>query len=185
MSQSTQKALEEPTWPPDGWITKKEAADRLNLSEPRIAAMAGDGTLESRKERNPVSKQVVTLINAVAVDRLGFERENPNEVTKALAAKPEKREKPTDAAVMQAEGRALPTWLQQALQELQPLKAPQPKPWLTLDEAEAFSGLTKNYLRKRAGAREGELTRGDGIKDMGKHAPGGRWRFHRDSLAAV
>jgi hypothetical protein len=49
------------------------------------------------------------------------------------------------------------------------------RPWLTLAAAAEFSGLPESYLLWAAG--EGQFPALDvGIR------PGGRWRFHRDSL---
>lgn len=50
------------------------------------------------------------------------------------------------------------------------------KPWLTLEEAIAYSGLTRKWL---LGAVD---TGAVDIRDMGKHARGGRWRFARRGL---
>ena len=184
MLQSAQEALEE-VWPPAGWITKKEAAARLKLSEPRVAAMAGDSTLQSMKSRNPSTNQVVTLINAVDVERVGFEREHPDEVTRALATKPTKPDKPPQAALPAPETEAPSSSSRREF-----LESIEAQPWLTLDEAAAFSGLTKRWLLALAKAKwpipiteTGTSTvAGIAIRDMGKHAPGGRWRFHRESL---
>lgn len=52
------------------------------------------------------------------------------------------------------------------------------KPWLTLDEAVEFSGLTRPWLLHEAEAGQGSIA----IRDMGKHTRGGRWRFLRDDL---
>ena len=55
---------------------------------------------------------------------------------------------------------------------------PAPRPWLTLDEAVEYSGLSRRWLLKEAEAGQGAIE----IRDMGKHARGGRWRFLRDDL---
>lgn len=52
------------------------------------------------------------------------------------------------------------------------------RPWLTLDEAVEFSGLTRPWLLHEAEAGQGSIA----IRDMGKHTRGGRWRFFRDDL---
>lgn len=62
----------------------------------------------------------------------------------------------------------------------QPPAAPTPrvKPWLTLEEAEAFSGLTARWLLTQAESAKPLVT----VRDMGRHTRGGRWRFFRGDL---
>jgi hypothetical protein len=69
------------------------------------------------------------------------------------------------------------TALAEHLAKLAAYPARSPKPWLTLDEAVEWSGLTRGYLLY--------LTETDavGVRDMGKHSRGGRWRFNREALA--
>jgi hypothetical protein len=52
------------------------------------------------------------------------------------------------------------------------------RPWLTLAQAAEYSGLPESYLR---GVAEGGNI---AAIDVGIR-PGGRWRFHRDSLGNV
>jgi hypothetical protein len=160
MSQSPQQALEA-TWPPDGWITKRDAAERLKLSEPRVAAMAGDGTLESRKERNPASNQVVTLINAVAVDRLGFKREHP-ELTEVVT-KPDNANNP---GVTKLPAENLNNPKNGAAHQTAP------RPWMTIEEATVALQASRALLLRMAESNQYPRT----FRDMGKGARGGRWR---------
>jgi predicted DNA-binding transcriptional regulator AlpA len=59
-----------------------------------------------------------------------------------------------------------------------PPAKPDPKPWLTLSEAVAFSGLTRSYLVREARSGVSALA----VRDMGRGSRGGRWRFSRESL---
>jgi hypothetical protein len=138
------------------WINKRDAAKRLDVSARTILAMAQAGTIQSKRERDPESNQVVVLLHAGDIERALYEREHPSkEVVKAPAPK----------AVQVVQLPAPPT--PQAL-----------RPWLTLDEAASFSGLTKRWLLTIAESETGAIS----VRDMGKHAPGGRWRFHRGDL---
>jgi hypothetical protein len=55
---------------------------------------------------------------------------------------------------------------------------PRVKPWLTLDEAVAFSGLTARWLLEQAKSDKPLVT----VREMGRGARGGRWRFFRGDL---
>ena len=59
-----------------------------------------------------------------------------------------------------------------------PAESPKPKDWLTLDEAVTVSGLTRTWLLNETASRKPLVA----IRDMGKGARGGRWRFNRVSL---
>jgi len=186
------------------WIGKAEAARRLKRSERTVLEWADAGKIQSRRVQAP-SGQTVRELHAGDIERLIYERAHP-------APQPDP---PKAAIALQTRALALP----------QPPAVPQPpaspRPWLTLDEAAAFSGLTKRWLLAQAEAKwpipitetgtstvalptwlRDQNTRGPvrpptpdpsnpsphsaileaNIRDMGKHAPGGRWRFHRESL---
>ena len=202
-------------FPPSGWILKETAAKLLKRSESRVAAMAQEEGLDptpakplrSRKMENPQSKQMVTLIQDGSVEAVLFARQHPDKVIKTPAnlnnhtrIPSESRESTgsTDLAAKpdNPENRLITVDFTAVLQRVlevarQPL--PAPRPWLTVDEAVEFSGLTKQWLRSLAesavkGAVEGDLTPLEvriAIRDMGKGSRGGRWRFHRDSLEKV
>jgi hypothetical protein len=52
------------------------------------------------------------------------------------------------------------------------------KVWLTLDEAVPASGLTRKWLLAWAESGAGAIA----VRDMGRGARGGRWRFSREGL---
>ena len=157
-------------WPPPGWITKKTAAERLNRSPERVAALAqkegiertAEKPLKSRKMESPETKQTVTLIHEGDVEAFIDRRNNPAEPVEIIAKKPNK---PAQAALPAPE----------AADNIACYTKP-PTRWLTIDEAISFSGLTRAWLLKEAeSGNHAEV-----IRDMGKGAHGGRWRFLRD-----
>ena len=182
MSPTTSRTpITKEVWPPPGWLTKKEAAERLNRSEPRVANMAQEEgvqetpakPLKSRKMENPKTKQVVTLIHAGDVEAVLFQRDNPDKVIKVS----DKPESPNN--LQRAAPAAVATPPPEIHLHMANPPAPQ-RPWLTLNEAMAWSGLTKRWLKRQAE----DVLCGGGISvlDMGKGTRGGRWRFLRDSL---
>lgn len=150
------------------WIDKEAVARRLKISERTANSLAEKGIIKARKVRS-ANNQLVWMFHSGDVERYAFERDHPE----------------TIAVVKQAS------------QSLQPaLPAPPPdnipsyimRPWLTLEEAAEYSGLTKRWLLAQA-ERSENLAQGTipgpdilSIRDMGKHSPGGRWRFHRETL---
>lgn len=171
MSPTTQthpiNPFEHESWIPAGFITKKEAARRLDRSESRVAAMAGK-EIQSIGRENPQIKQLVTLFHEGDIERILYERKHPPAAVTAVVAKPSKPQL------------ALP-----APEPAQPISTRITRPWLTLDEAAEYSGLTKRWLLAQAEDAERQADPGGWpivIRDMGKHSPGGRWRFHRDCL---
>lgn len=138
------------TWPPPGWLTKKTAAERLNRSEPRIAAMAQregqretpEKPLKSRKMESPETKQLVTLIHEGDVERVLHQRANPAEPTE-LIAKPDKPESPDKALVLRQSGSLQPAEISDQVARA-PVTAPQPTDplaFLTIHEAAQRRGL--------------------------------------------
>lgn len=164
---SVNEQAQESRWPPLGWITKKVAAERLKISESRAAALtigATDplsGSIRSRIERDPSSRtgQRVSLFHEGDVERLIFERSNPQE-----SKLPAKVDKPNPYEVS-----ALSSFLQSAAVA---------KPWIPLDEAAAYSGLPKSLLLHLI--RQRKLA----AFDCGPR-PGGRYRVKRSDLDAL
>lgn len=169
MSPRAQQQTQEPTqptqWPPLGWITKKLAADRLDLSESRVAALltpSGAGFMEGRIRgnpgRSPKSKQKVVLLHEGDVEKLLIERKTPIPIKK----KKPYRDPITDVILRRAELLAAP--------ETTP-----GKPWITVSEAAEYSGLPASVISKLA--ESGELP----ALDCGPR-PGGKWRIKRTDL---
>lgn len=159
MHTTTQEAQEPTKWPPDGWLTKKQAAERLGLSESRIAAMGGDDRdIHIIMSRNPESNQKVTLFHSGDVERIAFERENPAQASKV----PAKLDKPIVASPHYAE-------------KFYGVSPVSPKPWITISEAADYTGLPASILAKLV--ESGALP----AIDCGPRV-GGKWRIKRTDL---
>jgi len=158
-------------------IDKEAVARRLKISERTANSLAEKGIIEARKVRS-ANNQLVWMFHSGDVERYAFERDNGET---AIFEK-----------VPQASQLALPA----------PEKKPALKwtdimwPWLTLDEA-VLSGLARTWLLEQCRIWETEIAAGEestsnevAVRDMGRLTinggiwcpPGGRWRFHRESL---
>lgn len=119
---------------------------------------AQEGKIKTKRERN-ASNQIATMFHTGDVERFGLERANLEVVQGYGRAKklPDSRVE----LVEQTEQTAV-----QALPALQPLGS-----WMTLDEAVTVSQLSRAWLL--AAAEAGTVS----VRDMGKGARGGRWRY--------
>ncbi len=167
------------------WVTKEYAADALGKSVRTILEYAESNKIGSKKVPNPETGRDVLMLNAGDVARLRHEKENPPPRTsgKLRTGSPQS---PQLAAPVEAEEQETP-----ASSRREFLESIEAQPWLTLDQAAQFSGLTKRWLLQQAEGTAGiapERLNPLGvriiIRDMGKHSPSGRWRFHRGSLRA-
>ena len=148
-----------PNWPPEGWLTKKTAADRLGLSESRVAAL-GSSLIKTQGQRSPHTNQYVTLFHAGDVERVAYERQNPGEITKS----PAKLDRALNLPALN--GSVLPG-----------VVAPvERKPWLTVAEAAEYCGLPESMIRVLLE----DATQLKGI-DCGPR-PGGKWRIRKVDL---
>jgi len=148
------------TWPPVGFLEKKIAAERLGVTESRVAQL-GDA-IKTQRARNPKSHQWVILYHEGDVERYRFERENPSEVPKL----PAKIDKPNPFEELAKTGmlsiRNLPTVAEK-------------KPWMTISEASEWSGLPASTIARLI--KTGVLL----AIDCGPR-PGGKWRVKRLDL---
>lgn len=172
-------------WPPEGWLTKKQAAERLGLSESRVAAMLvpnmSDDAAENfrreqnqirgKRDRNPSSNQLVVLFLAGDVERIAFERQNPTEVTKVPGKKLDKPGVDPLTELFQKTGLM-------SVRGLPRVQEPPQKPWITISEAAEYSGLPASAISKLV--ESGKLP----ALDCGPR-PGGKWRVKRTDLDAL
>jgi hypothetical protein len=140
------------------WIERREAADRLKVSERTVLLYAQSGKITTKKERN-ASNQIATMFHAGDVERMAYSRDNPEAAQAA---------QPTTLQALRGGELATQPEKVHALQALQPLGV-----WMTVDEAVEHSHLSRSWLT--AAAQAGTVT----VRDMGKGARGGRWRFYR------
>jgi excisionase family DNA binding protein len=153
------------------WPTVEEAAQQLGASTRTIARWIAERRIAT--QRRPVrGRKPVVVVDPQDVERIKSEQQTPVVLTEAAAPS---QKSDNALAVRAAPGGELA----QLVSCFEALRAPAPlKPWLTTNEASAFSGLTRGWLLGEAESGVGSIA----IRDMGKHARGGRWRFLRADL---
>jgi hypothetical protein len=140
------------------FMTKEIAADLLHLSPRRVLELASEGKIRTSETYNPETKRRQTVLSAEDVKRLAGERTSSALV---LAAAP-----PQPAASPQ-------------LQPEEPSPNPHPL-WLTIDQAEVFSGLPAEHIEQSIAS--GELA----ARDVGiRRGVRCRWRVKRSDLEAM
>jgi len=154
-------------------LNKHEVIAILGRSKRTIETWISDGRLPCTYLDGRNGRQA--FFDPADVARLKREIEKP-------VAKTVKERLPTkEPAKIAAPSIALPPpdyWADVA--KLVGALAPAPaRPWLTIDEATAELGLTRKWLLTEAESAK----RNGAIRDMGKGARGGRWRFNREALA--
>ena len=153
-----------------GWISKSEAARLLDKSERTVLAMAADGRIQAKQEKDPTHGQKVTLFHAGDVARLaeGLTTSVSLQVgTQAIANLPARL---SDSEVVAQFKRAM---FDGGAAVDRPLK-----PWLTINEAAEYSGLPASTVRALIDA--GQLP----SLDCGPR-PGGRYRVKRADLDSI
>jgi hypothetical protein len=171
-----------PTQTNDEWITKEEAAKMLGVSTRQIERLAARGLIQRRYIKpGKGNRYGQTQVQGAAVLTMTKERQaamrgDSGDGSTRVAVAPAARSQTALATNAQAD---FFTGLAAHLAKLSAAFPPPAKnPWLTLDEAAEFSGLTKAWLLEQAASVVPMLA----IRDMGKHARGGRWRFFRGDL---
>ena len=159
------------TAPQIEWLRKDEAAKRLNMSTRSVLAMAADGKIQRKPERDPATNQVVMLLHAGDIERIAYERDHPeaSQAVQAVAPQPSH----ANGAIKPGGEQALLAMLAHAAQP-----APAIKPWMTLVDAAEYSGLPETFLRGLVD--QGKLP----ACDVGVRA-GGRYRVKRSDLDAI
>lgn len=155
------------------WLTKEEAAKVLGMSIRHVERLAAAGQIEKRH----VSPGAGTRYGGV------------HYLGSSVEAVLKERQEGIHAPVKNALAVVAPTQLARV-----PPLTPRQKhlfdtreiadqalalsaiPWLTLDQASEYSGLTKAWLLREAQGA------GIAIRDMGKKSRGGAWRFFRADL---
>lgn len=142
------------------WLSVADAAKRLGIKPRRMLDYAEKIT--STRVPNPKSGKSVLMFQQSSVDWLAEQRKRVTETGLARIPRGNTAIAPLHQAAIAPQTTAQPAW----------------KPWLTLNEAVTFSGLTRAWLLHRA--ETGDLP--EWIRDMGKGSHGGRWRFLRSAL---
>jgi len=151
------------------WPTEYQAADAIGVSVRTLQRYAEAGKIEIRP-RPRQGKKPENVCNPRDVDRL------LPAAHVMPADEPEPPAKPTEAMV-RANGKptfdVLGALIALVTQQQKLLAAPEPKPWLTLDEAAEASGLTAAFIRRQIAEAKIAATRG---------GPHGALRVHRASV---
>ena len=162
------------------WPTHTEAATQLGTDERTIRRWIESGRLKSSRRSRPGSKPVV-IIDPETIARVRAERRTPIVLNGQESETTASDSGSMPLARIAPDARDPFAGLAAHLAGLATFAAHYPapsKPWLTLDEAVEYSGLTRGWLLNEAEAGQGSIE----IRDMGKHTRGGRWRFLRDDL---
>jgi hypothetical protein len=176
------------------WMTRKEAATTLGVSERQVQRRAEQGYLRVKiLPRRLHEKSHTTMYNRA--DIAAIAAGSPNKYSVLMnspedapepAPEPKKALSTALAAPAADQFAGLPAFLANLSQAVHAINAtyappapasppPPVKPWLTLNEAAEFSGLPKAYLRSCA-----EIKAVRAISTSGGRFR--NWRFHRDSL---
>ena len=171
------------------WYSKEEAGVRLGsperpLSPRRVLELAKEGKLESARVRDPKTGQTVIRIQAGSVERFLDERNappppipDPPPRLPGEVREPQGPPQPPHALIKRApELLALAQLLRDG--HANGTVAAQPaRLWLTLDEAEAYSGLPEDHLLEAIQSRELPA------RDVGiRRGVSGWWRVRKSDL---
>ena len=158
---------------PRSYLTKEVAAKQSGRSVRRLLELAKEGKIRKTIIRDPANNnRELAMFDARDIAKLaliplggaefrlpGLPAPRPGPLATALAPAPRPQPKPVAPVI--------------------PPTAPPPlRPWLTLDEAEAYSGLPAGFLRRLI--RENRLP----AFDTGPR-PDGKWRIARRDLDAL
>jgi hypothetical protein len=155
----------------DAWLSKADAARVLGVSVRQLELKTAQGLIRKEtlpKKPNERAARVVYSREDLDAIRAGSPNRHGEAAPERTLARREQSPNPFADFAERLAGLAFAA--QSAKADL--------RPWLTLDEAAEYSGLTRAWLLKEAEAGENAIT----VRDMGKHARGGRWRFLRADL---
>jgi hypothetical protein len=173
--------MPEPATAPPFTMSKAEVARYLGKSERSVENYVAQDRLPVRYLNT--SKGRTAIFDTHDVEHLKRDLETPMVVARPLVNGPDDPShfmRPEETAVARVPPAiSIDEHFARLLQSIVRAREEPPKPWLTLDEAVAFSGLTRAWLLREARDGLGSVV----ARDMGKHSRGGRWRFHREGLS--
>lgn len=145
--------------PNSEYLTKQIAASRLAISERRLLDLAARGVIARKYITDNRSGQQMSVFATRDLER--YEKEHPRSLAPSSASSLHTR----------------------PMQIVRRLPTPPPPPrlplFVTLPQAAEWIGLPVGYLRRQI--RSGQLP----AIDVGRHAPGGRWRISRRDLSRM
>lgn len=174
------------------WVTKEEACAMLGVGRRQVERREQMGMIQKRiLPRKPQERYTKVLYSAADIRAIlagvpnSYSRIDPVHETRRRAehrkdAMPAGQQGLVAAASNDPIGAGLAMVLRTAIENIHhpAVVVPALPPWVTLDQAVELSGLTRRWLLEAAAA---------GVpwaRDMGR-CRGGRWRFHRESLAGL
>jgi len=154
------------------WVSKEEAGARLSLSPRRVLELAQEGRIQSARTKDPKTGQNVVRIHAGSVERYldGLSEIPEPEVCEPHADRTPARGAHTNRTLLA---------LLELVSETHAERTRSARPWLTLSEAAAYSGLPAITLHHFI--REGRLA----ALDVGRRRRGGRWRVRKVDLHSI
>lgn len=165
------------------WLAKRQAAARMGIGERQVLQLAAKGALRSRRERDPVSKQLAVQVHGGDVQR-HIDGAKPA----AMEVIDSQTVRQSGALPSKVAGHAQNDGLAIILAHLAMQTAgPPPNRWLTLDEAAEHSGLSGRLLLRLIRAGQLPAFRDEPRRREGEERarPGSSWRVCRRDLDAL
>jgi hypothetical protein len=165
----------------DEWLSKRQAAARMGLQERRILQLAAAGTLRSKRERDPVSKQMTVYVHVAEVDKYIESTTKPTRTEVQTIPRDAGPQLPERGSSFEPETMAV--IVAHLAKQLRPL----PPNWMTLDAAEQYCGLDWAHLQSAIKRGELPARRCEPAKLAGekKARSGSCWRVCRRDLDAL
>jgi hypothetical protein len=170
------------------WLDKKHAAEVLGMSTRSVLAMAADGRIQSKRERDEHTKQMSVKLHAGDVERLRYERAHPEVVGGRAPQSSMQTLQGEQPRTLQTVRKAPPSDdLTAALLRVIAPPAPPVNRWMELDQAAEYSGLSRRLLvhlihQGRLPAFQDVSIKIDGEK---RARTGSSWRVCRRDLDAL
>jgi|SRR5215471_11342356 len=169
------------------WISKEEAAERLELSPRRILELAKQGKLKSSRIVSTATGKPVVVIHAGSVERYRDKLSDPligGDAACEPHAEDAARDSHANGAARGPHAKAIAgtRLTERAIGEMLAAVSHAVRTryalWLTVDEAADYAGLPKRFLRDMV--LTGQLE----VLEVGR-CRGGRWRLSRRDLEAI
>lgn len=155
------------------WIDKHEAARCLDISTRSVLALAQNGDIQSKRERDSRNNQTRVMLHAGDVERVRHERENPGEepVPRVKLQASHASHGLVNGEAQAALVRALSSIAERATAPVSPAaESPQShngvrlaeRLYLTVPEAAEYVGLGIGYLRRQIAEGKLQLVKGAG-----------------------
>ena len=164
------------------WISKEQAAERLELSVRSVLAMAAAGKIQRKLEVDPENHQRTTRLLAADIERLAKERTEP---IVRMPQSQDTADRPTVPATTRE-----PNNLRALASLLGPLAAVTSTPsvphWLTVDAAAERLGFSRATILRLIHAGQLPAIEDEPIRDEGQRAKAGsKWRICEQDLVTL